>query len=113
MKKIALLLFPIVALPTIPSAAHACITSIICPSGQTNYALMRQQRENNQITQSVVPAQYYPAQMMMGGGGPVIVPPTVINTQQQEHNSSKKSCKESQIDLFLFSIRKTQGDCTS
>ena len=59
-----------------------------------------------------VPTQYYPAQMMSGGGSPVIVPPTVINTQGYEHNSSKKSCKESVIDMFLFSVRRTTGDCT-
>lgn len=60
-----------------------------------------------------IPTQYYPAQMMGGGGsGPVIVPPTVINTQGYEHNSSKKSCKESVVDLFLFSVRRTTGDCT-
>jgi hypothetical protein len=41
---------------------------------------------------------------------PVVVPPTVI--MPGEHNSSKKSCKESMIDLFLFSVRRTTGDCT-
>jgi len=59
-----------------------------------------------------VPTQYYPAQMMGGGGAPVIVPPTIVNTQGYEHNSSKKSCKESVVDLFLFSVRRTTGDCT-
>ena len=58
-----------------------------------------------------MPTQYYPAQMMGGGGSPVVVPPTIVNTQY-EHNSSKKSCKESVIDLFLFSVRRTTGDCT-
>jgi len=46
------------------------------------------------------------------GGNPVVVPPTVITTTPVEHNSSKKSCKESMIDLFLFSVRRTTGDCT-
>jgi hypothetical protein len=46
------------------------------------------------------------------GTSPVVVPPTVITTAAQEHNSSKKSCKESMIDLFLFSVRRTTGDCT-
>lgn len=41
---------------------------------------------------------------------PVVVPPTVIMPAEQ--NSSKKSCKESVIELFLFSVRRTQGDCT-
>jgi hypothetical protein len=54
------------------------------------------------------PPQYYPAQM----SGPVVVPPTIVNTQGYEHNSSKKSCKESVVDLFLFSVRRTTGDCT-
>jgi hypothetical protein len=27
-------------------------------------------------------------------------------------NASKKSCRENVIDLFLFSIRNTSGDCT-
>ena len=47
-----------------------------------------------------------------GGGSPVVVPPTVITTSAPEHNSSKKSCKESMIDLFLLSVRRTTGDCT-
>lgn len=47
-----------------------------------------------------------------GGAAPVVVPPTIINSQGYEHNSSKKSCKESMIDIFLFSIRRTTGDCT-
>ena len=107
MKKISkLLLLPILAFPAIPSAAYACITSNICATGQTNYYAMRQRSEGVQL------AQYYPAQMMSNGGSPVIVPPTVINTQGYEHNSSKKSCKESVIDLFLFSVRRTTGDCT-
>jgi hypothetical protein len=99
------------SIPTLPAASYACITSVICATGQTNYALMRQQREHAQIAQ-YMPTQYYPAQMMGGGGSPVIVPPTVINTQGYEHNSSKKSCKESVIDMFLFSVRRTTGDCT-
>lgn len=98
------------SIPFIPSAAEACITSIICATGKTNYALMRQQQDV-QLAQ-YMPTQYYPAQMMMGGGAPVVVPPTVINTQGYEHNSSKKSCKESVIDMFLFSVRRTTGDCT-
>ena len=74
------------------------------------YPQPTQSRVNYQTAQ-YQPVQYYPAQMM-GGGAPVIVPPTVINTQGYEHNSSKKSCKESMIDLFLFSVRRTTGDCT-
>ena len=46
------------------------------------------------------------------GTSPVVVPPTVITTSSPEHNSSKKSCRESEIDLFLFSVRRTTGDCT-
>ena len=49
------------------------------------------------------------------GNSPVVGPPTVITTAPQmpvEHNSSKKSCKESMVDLFLFSVRRTTGDCT-
>jgi hypothetical protein len=45
----------------------------------------------------------------------VVVPPTVITTSAPtpiEHNSSKKSCKESMVDLFLFNVRRTTGDCT-
>ena len=56
--------------------------------------------------------QYYPPSFYTAQQAPIIVPPTVINTQQLEHNSSKKSCKESAIELFLFSIRRTTGDCT-
>lgn len=93
-----LLALPLLVAPVIPAASYACITSTICA--------LRPRSE------SVHLAQYYPAQMMMGGGSPVIVPPTVINTQGHEHNSSKKSCKESVIDLFLFSVRRTTGDCT-
>lgn len=57
-------------------------------------------------------AQYHSPSFFQGGGAPVVVPPTVITTQGYEHNSSKKSCKESVIDLFLFSVRRTTGDCT-
>ena len=61
-------------------------------------------------------SQYYPPTYYGGGNNaPVVVPPTVINTappKTYEHNSSKKSCKESEIDLFLFGIRRTTGDCT-
>ena len=63
------------------------------------------------LAQSYYPPNYY------GGGAssPVVVPPTIINNappRTYEHNSSKKSCKESEIDLFLFGIRRTTGDCT-
>tara|TARA_Y100000589_G_scaffold282794_1_gene280449 strand:- start:111 stop:350 length:240 start_codon:yes stop_codon:yes gene_type:complete len=61
------------------------------------------------LAQSYYPPNYY------GGGGassPVVVPPTIINTQQRMENESKKSCNESEIDLFLFAIRRTKGDCT-
>ena len=61
-------------------------------------------------------SQYYPPNYYGGGNSaPVVVPPTIINTappKTYEHNSSKKSCKESEIDLFLFGIRRTTGDCT-
>ena len=57
--------------------------------------------------------QYYnPSYYSSPGNAPVVVPPTVINNTPVEHNSSKKSCKESMIDLFLFSVRRTTGDCT-
>lgn len=60
--------------------------------------------------------QYYnPSYFASQGSSPVVVPPTVITTAPQtpvEHNSSKKSCKESMVDLFLFSVRRTTGDCT-
>jgi len=56
--------------------------------------------------------QYYPSTYYASAQAPIVVPPTVINTQIPEHNSSKKSCKESIIELFLFSIRRTTGDCT-
>jgi hypothetical protein len=61
-------------------------------------------------------SQYYgPSYYGSPGSNPVVVPPTVITTSAPvpiEHNSSKKSCKESMIDLFLFAIRRTTGDCT-
>ncbi len=60
--------------------------------------------------------QYYnPSYYSSPGNSPVVVPPTVITTAAPvpiEHNSSKKSCKESMVDLFLFSVRRTTGDCT-
>lgn len=57
--------------------------------------------------------QYQPAQYFhSSGASPVVVPPTVINTTAPNPNESKKSCKESMVDLFLFSIRRTTGDCT-
>jgi hypothetical protein len=60
----------------------------------------------------VAAQEYYPPTYYASNQAPVVVPPTVINTQIPEHNSSKKSCKESIIELFLFSIRRTTGDCT-
>jgi len=66
------------------------------------------------LTSTPVLAQsYYPPNYYGGGGSsPVVVPPTIINTQPRMENESKKSCNESEIDLFLFAIRKTKGDCT-
>lgn len=68
------------------------------------------------LTASPAMAQYYnPSYFASPGSAPVVVPPTVITTTPPtpvEHNSSKKSCKESMIDLFLFSVRRTTGDCT-
>tara|TARA_A100001037_G_C15026373_1_gene578790 strand:+ start:490 stop:750 length:261 start_codon:yes stop_codon:yes gene_type:complete len=62
-------------------------------------------------------SQYYPPNYYGGGGvnSPVVVPPTVINNAPPKtymENESKKSCRESEIDLFLFGIRRTTGDCT-
>lgn len=61
-------------------------------------------------------AQYHqyhnPSYYSSPGNSPVVVPPTVITTSAIEQNSSKKSCKESMVDLFLFSVRRTTGDCT-
>ena len=55
------------------------------------------------------PPSYFSSQ----GTSPVIVPPTVIAPAATPmKNESKKSCRESEIDLFLFSIRRTKGDCT-
>jgi hypothetical protein len=54
--------------------------------------------------------QYNPPTIVSNSSQPIVVPPTVI--MPSEHNSSKKSCRESVIDLFLFSIRRTTGDCT-
>lgn len=55
---------------------------------------------------------YYPPSFYGGGSSPVVVPPTIINTQQRMENESKKSCNQSEIDLFLFAVRRTKGDCT-
>jgi len=58
-------------------------------------------------------AQYYnPSYFSSPGNAPVVVPPTVITTNPVNPNESKKSCKESMVDLFLFSVRRTTGDCT-
>jgi hypothetical protein len=54
--------------------------------------------------------QYNPPTIVTNSSQPVVVPPTVIMPSEQ--NASKKSCRESVIDLFLFSIRNTSGDCT-
>jgi hypothetical protein len=55
-------------------------------------------------------AQYNQGTFMSTSGQPVVVPPTLVMAPEQ--NSSKKSCKESVVDLFLFTIRNTSGDCT-
>jgi hypothetical protein len=141
MRNFVKLLLPLVAVPMIPSTAFAainCCTGVICAWGTpycSEFLAKKQLQEQRSLQNKVnmvanpaahgysqhtrpvltaqyMPTQYYPAQMMGGGGAPVIVPPTVINTQGYEHNSSKKSCKESMIDLFLFSVRRTTGDCT-
>ena len=63
-------------------------------------------------------SQYYPPNYYGGNGAntaPVVVPPTIINNAPPKtymENESKKSCRESEIDLFLFGIRRTTGDCT-
>ena len=62
-------------------------------------------------------SQYYPPNYYGGGGvnSPVVVPPTIINNAPPKtymENESKKTCRESEIDLFLFGIRRTTGDCT-
>tara|TARA_R100000008_G_C3542663_1_gene145695 strand:+ start:639 stop:896 length:258 start_codon:yes stop_codon:yes gene_type:complete len=61
-------------------------------------------------------SQYYPPNYYGGGNtSPVVVPPTIINNAPPKtymENESKKSCRESEIDLFLFGIRRTTGDCT-
>jgi hypothetical protein len=54
--------------------------------------------------------QYHQGTIVTNPSQPVIVPPTVIMPNDQ--NASKKSCRESVIDLFLFTIRNTSGDCT-
>ena len=54
--------------------------------------------------------QYNPPTIVSNSSQPIVVPPTVIMPSDQ--NASKKSCRESMIDLFLFSIRHTSGDCT-
>jgi hypothetical protein len=65
-------------------------------------------------TPSVAQPTYYPPAYYGASSqsSPVVVPPTIINTQQRMENESKKSCNESEIDLFLFAIRRTKGDCT-
>jgi hypothetical protein len=113
---VGLLTIPFLTVPVaaamLSSPAYAC-NSITCsqviPRGCYKDNHCNSASSPQQLAQLT---QYYPAQMMAGGGAPVIVPPTVINTQGYEHNSSKKSCKESVIDLFLFSVRRTTGDCT-
>ena len=65
------------------------------------------------VSPALAQYQYHnPSYFSSPGNSPVVVPPTVITTAGVEHNSSKKSCKESMIDLFLFSVRRTTGDCT-
>ena len=62
---------------------------------------------------SLAQHSYYPPNYYGGGSSsPVVVPPTVINTQPRMENESKKSCNQSEIDLFLFAVRRTRGDCT-
>jgi len=64
------------------------------------------------ITSPTLAQTYYPPSFYGGGSSPVVVPPTVINTQQRMENESKKSCNQSEVDLFLFAVRRTRGDCT-
>ena len=65
---------------------------------------------NSAFAQHYHQAQYNPGTIVTNSNQPVVVPPTVIMPSEQ--NASKKSCRESMIDLFLFSIRNTSGDCT-
>jgi hypothetical protein len=64
---------------------------------------------NSTLAQYYQP-QYNPPTIVSNSSQPIVVPPTVIMPSDQ--NASKKSCRESMIDLFLFSIRHTSGDCT-
>ncbi len=103
----------IVALAALPFMALPAFSQPMAtfPFGLPQPTKARLMAHGVQLAQ-YMPTQYYPAQMMGGGSSPVIVPPTIVNTQGYEHNSSKKSCKESVVDLFLFSVRRTTGDCT-
>jgi hypothetical protein len=105
---VKLLAVPFLAVPVIPSASHACISSVICATGQTNYASMfGVQRSPN----TVEVAQYYPQQPMyqppaffQGSSGPVVVPPTVINPP------GPRECRKRRTSFLLIFERET-ADC--
>ena len=126
MKSLAKILLPMVLVSSAtPSMAYTAYTNCcdgrFCAIGKSycpDWFARQSPREQHKLMKNRIhlaqyyPPQYYPAQMMGGVGAPVVVPPTIVNTQGYEHNSSKKSCKESVVDLFLFSVRRTTGDCT-
>jgi hypothetical protein len=102
---VKLLAVPFLAIPVIPSTSYACITSVICATGQTNYALMQQRQRDVEV------AQYYPQQPMyqppsffQGSSGPVVVPPTVINPP------GPRECRKRRTSFLLIFERET-ADC--
>jgi hypothetical protein len=65
---------------------------------------------NQAFAQYYQQAQYNPPTIVSNSSQPIIVPPTVIMPSDQ--NASKKSCRHSVVDLFLFRVSTTSGDCT-
>ena len=106
-KLVPLLSAATLSIPVMPMASHACISSIICATGQTNYASMFGVRRDNPVEL----AQYYPQQpqyqppaFFQGSSGPVVVPPTVINPP------GPRECRKRRVS-FLLIFERESADC--
>jgi hypothetical protein len=87
--------------------AHACLRSVICASGQTNYFEMAQRQQKQAELAQYYPQpqpQYHGPSFFQGSSGPVVVPPTVINPP------GPRECRKRRVSFLLVFERET-ADC--
>lgn len=108
MKKFASLFAIPAVLPFVLTGdAHACLRSIICATGKTNYYEMAQRQQSQvQLAQYYPPQPQYhpPSYFHSSGAAPVVVPPTVINPP------GPRECRKRRVSFLLIFERET-ADC--